>query len=284
MGVIRKLQQLCNSREEKNVTKNLGFRLVDPIHDQKADQIFEFDKLILRGICPVCGRKARFSGFTTNLRESGICSACGSFNRQRQMAAAVRQRLGLREAGPLSLPANFKVFNTESTGALHNMLAAQSDYVCSEYFGVEYESGKVISGVQHQDLQALSFPNASFDLILSSDVLEHMPDPYRAHREIFRVLKAGGRHIFTVPYCMNMAKDDTRARLTNGEIEYFGEKLYHGDPVRPDQGILVWTIFGVEMLVRLAEIGFEPSAWTLYSPIHGIVGNGQIIFEAKKPN
>lgn len=236
-----------------------------------------------RGTCPVCGKRARFHGFTDNLRESGTCSVCGCFNRQRQMASVIRSQFGMPEQGGFIFPDGFHLFNTESSGALHTVLSAHTGYTCSEYFGPQYASGEFIDGVQHQDLQALSFADGQFDLVLSSDVLEHMPEPYRAHSEIYRVLKSGGRHIFTVPFMPNALLDDVRAIQVNGEIRYFGERLYHGDPVRPGEGILVWTIFGQEMLRRLAEIGFEPSSLSLHVPHQGIIGCGQIVFEARKP-
>ena len=39
----------------------------------------------------------------------------------------------------------------------------------------------------------------SFDLVLTSETLEHVPDLAAASREIRRVLVPGGRHIFTIP-------------------------------------------------------------------------------------
>ena len=38
-----------------------------------------------------------------------------------------------------------------------------------------------------------------FDLVLTSETLEHVPDPRLALRETLRVLRPGGRHVFTVP-------------------------------------------------------------------------------------
>jgi hypothetical protein len=54
--------------------------------------------------------------------------------------------------------------------------------------------------------------------VLTSDVLEHVADAYSAHGEIFRVLRSGGRHIFTVPFA-GTDKDDVRAHRVNGGIE-----------------------------------------------------------------
>lgn len=232
------------------------------------------------GECPICGTNQGFENYTDNLRESGTCRACGSFERQRQMAFLIRHRLGLGWDGPLALPRAMAVHNTESSGALHQRLAGGPRYTFSEYWGPEHPPGEVVQGIRHEDLQALSFPDESLDLVLSSDVLEHMPDPYRAHAEIFRVLRPGGAHIFTVPFNCR-PNDDVRARIEDGEIRYFGEKLYHGDPIRPDQGILVWTIFGVEMLDRLQDIGFQTLTWRLSCPRWGVVD--AMVFEARKP-
>lgn len=140
-----------------------------------------------------------------------------------------------------------------------------------------------MNGVRNENLRALSFGDATFDVVLSSDVLEHLSDPYRAHREILQVLKPGGRHIFTVPYCETMPRDNVRASLIDGKIVHHAEALYHEDPVRLTEGILVWTIFGLEMLVRLDEIGFRTELWRLHEPEFGILGPGALVFVARKP-
>lgn len=49
------------------------------------------------------------------------------------------------------------------------------------------------------DAQALPFDDASFDHVVCSEVLEHLPDDAAAVREILRVLKPGGTAVFTVP-------------------------------------------------------------------------------------
>ena len=54
--------------------------------------------------------------------------------------------------------------------------------------------------------------------------------------------------------------------LRDGSIEYLAEPLYHGDPIRPHQGVLVWRIFGIEMLTRLARIGLERLRWKSARP------------------
>lgn len=54
--------------------------------------------------------------------------------------------------------------------------------------------------VDHRaDLTDLPFPNASFDFLLASHVLEHIEDDRRALSEIARVLRPGGMAILPVP-------------------------------------------------------------------------------------
>jgi len=267
-------------------TRSLPLIVFLGVAEQKADLAL-LAQHPLQGVCPVCQQSACFRGFTDNLRESGHCDQCGSFNRQRQLAHVMRQRLPFVGQGCWPFPPGFSIYNTESTGALHKaLLAAQrpdTQYQFSEYFGPQHEPGSFVGEVRHESLEALSFSAESFDLVLSSDVLEHLPKPYVAHTEILRVLKPGGRHLFTVPCDLMMARDDVRASLHEGEVVYHADKLFHGDPVRPDEGILVWTIFGQQMLARMTEMGYSMTAWVLQAPELGIIGDHAIVFEARKP-
>ena len=49
------------------------------------------------------------------------------------------------------------------------------------------------------DLLALPFPDASFDVVMASEVLEHIPGDEMAMAEIARVVRPGGRVAVTVP-------------------------------------------------------------------------------------
>lgn len=238
----------------------------------------------IEGTCPVCGTTGvQFCGFTENFRESGACSQCGAANRQRQMAFSLRKKLRLATHGSLALPAGCHLYNAETTGALHATLARWPGYVCSGYWGDQFAPGSIVNGIRHEDLERLSFADGTLDFILTSDVLEHVSDAYRAHGEIFRTLRPGGWHIFTVPFNPRPASDDVRARRRDGEIEYLAEPLYHGDPLRPDQGVLVWRIFGNEMLARLAQIGFSTVTMRVRTPDQGILGDNALVFTARKP-
>lgn len=51
----------------------------------------------------------------------------------------------------------------------------------------------------HGYADSLPFPNESFNTVLCTEVLEHLPEPYLAVKELFRVLAPGGHVILTVP-------------------------------------------------------------------------------------
>ena len=68
-------------------------------------------------------------------------------------------------------------------------------------------------------------------------MLEHIVHPDHALREICRVLKAGGAHIFTMPYHPNM-KSELRVIERDGKLHFLKEPVYHGNPV-DNKGSLV---------------------------------------------
>jgi SAM-dependent methyltransferase len=54
------------------------------------------------------------------------------------------------------------------------------------------------------DISAIPAPDASFDAVLCSEVLEHVPEPTHALDEFARLLKSGGILILTAPFASNV--------------------------------------------------------------------------------
>lgn len=116
----------------------------------------------------------------------------------------------------------------------------------------EVDSG-LTAGAVRADLLALPFPDASFDAVIASEVLEHIPDDATAVAEIARVLRPGGRVAVTVPrwwperVCWALSSD--YHDVPGGHV-----RIYRGD----------------ELAQRLHEAGLQPGghhhAHALHAP------------------
>jgi SAM-dependent methyltransferase len=249
-----------------------------------------FEKLVLKTKrmpikCPVCGSFSLAYIPDDDFRENYRCTKCSASNRQRQVAFVLCNAIAnnkIKSLNDLSEASHLSIYNTETYGSLHHYLSRLKGYVCSDYFGPEYKSGDYVNNIMHQDLMALSIQDNLFDYVITTDVFEHIPEPYVAYQEVYRVLKPGGRHIFTVPFYQTEIQDEKRAAIDDdGKIIYYKDPWYHIDPLRPE-GILTYTVFSIEMLVKLSKIGFKTNMYLLYRPYNGILGSNGLVFESIK--
>ena len=213
-----------------------------------------------RGLCSVCGASTRFvrnswvlprdlarvapPGFAD--RESQFCGECGSSRRVRLLAdvliqhyaGAARSVKGLVEEDDFRMLA---VAEVNSIGRMHPFLEPLPGLTYAEY--------------PEQDIQALTYADSSFDLVLTSETLEHVPDFRAALRETRRVLRPGGRHVFTVPLDPRL----TTTRSRDGMVP-----IHHGRGGGPyglitrRNDMLAYTDFGLDVPELLREAGFEP--------------------------
>lgn len=58
---------------------------------------------------------------------------------------------------------------------------------------------KGLGTVRQGDVCAIPFPDESFDLILATDIIEHVDDDQKALQELQRILKKSGHIVITVP-------------------------------------------------------------------------------------
>jgi len=75
-------------------------------------------------------------------------------------------------------------------------------------------------------LLELPFDDNTFDFVISSDVIEHTPDPLAAVKELIRVLKPGGKICITVP---------------NRTFWFFSVKIAEALKLRDYQGFENWV-------------------------------------------
>ena len=191
-------------------------------------------------------------------RREGIrCSHCGAPLRVQQLAEVlVEECLARRNIGVSSLAAlardprarDLRVAEINRIGGLHEVLADLPGLCYSEY-----ESQQ--PGVPSEDLLDLSYPDDHFDLVLTSDTLEHVPDFERALAEIHRVLRPDGAHVFTVPVVWDRAETVVRAELRGGEVHHLQPASYHGISEPPPPTCLVFQEFGADIEARIKATG-----------------------------
>ncbi|MES2747674.1 MAG: class I SAM-dependent methyltransferase [Bacteroidota bacterium] len=236
--------------------------------------------------CNVCGSFRKIKIKTDNLREDCTCKKCKSNSRKRHLASIILQTIKDNKFSSLkdiSKDFDCKIYNVESNGAIHNYLKHINNYVCSEYFGTYADFGNEKGGILNVDLMDIPFDDSIFDLIISTEVFEHIPNPYKAFNEIHRILKKGGSHIFTVPYYDDRENDEVRSVLNKkNEIMHLLEPQFHGDPIRIEDGVLVYTIFANEMVLKLENSGYKVTIDRKRSLKNGILGNNNIVFITTK--
>ena len=188
----------------------------------------------------------------------------------------------------LEVPASSgsRIYLTERVTPLYRFLAGREwgEVTGSEYLGDEIPLGASnAQGVRNEDLTALSFPDASFDRVLSFECFEHIADHLHAFRECHRILDESGSLLFSVPFEPGRADHLVRARLdASGEIRHLLPPEIHPDPVRKT-GSLSFRLFGWSVLDELREIGFEDAYALLYwSRDLGYLGGEQVQFVATK--
>lgn len=197
-------------------------------------------------------------------RESCNCAWCGAKLRARRIA---RVLLDTYPVGDPPEPApsvaawvrrpefrRLRVAEFNIIEGLHDVLLPLPGLAYSEYQeGVE--PGSVVDRVRCENLTRLTYPDESFDLVLTSETLEHVPDLDAALREIRRILVPGGRHIFTVPVLPGVPRTYARASLMpDGTIVARGPLIHHPGG---DQGYPVFTEFGADLPDLLKKAGFE---------------------------
>lgn len=98
------------------------------------------------------------------------------------------------------LPAGTRVLDAGAGTCRYRPLFSHCEYKSQDfarYQGPEHRYGEID---YVSDITAIPVPDGSFDAVLCSEVLEHVPHPARAVSELARVLKPGGQLALTAPF------------------------------------------------------------------------------------
>jgi SAM-dependent methyltransferase len=195
--------------------------------------------LLYRGdyvFCPWCGGHFRtFLQYGNYIRPhlNTYCPRCNAFERHRLLWLYFQNKTNL-------FSAKLRVLHFAPEYMLQKTFKAMPNL---SYISVDLDSSLAMA---HMDITQLPFPDASFDVVLCSHVLEHVPDDQRAMAELFRVLHPAGWAIIVAPVDRSRAEtlEDPRITRPQDRTRLFGQH----DHVR---------LYGRDYVSRLEHAGFS---------------------------
>jgi SAM-dependent methyltransferase len=183
--------------------------------------------------CPFCGFWFRkFLPFGLNNRPNARCPVCGSLERHR--------------AAILYLKKHTELFSKERKKLLHFAPERCFQKLFAVYSSIEYISADLSSprASENWDITKIPAQDESFDTILCSHVLEHVPEDGQALKELFRVLKKGGDAILQVPILRKETFEDPAVVDPQERERVYGQR----DHVRT---------YGLDFIRRVENAGFR---------------------------
>jgi SAM-dependent methyltransferase len=199
-----------------------------------------------RGVCPICECGATFVSRDGWLRDHYKCLRCKSIPRERALMLILQQHY------PLWRDLTIHESSPAKRGASKRLASECHAYIPTQFYAHE-PRGSIVDGFRCEDLEQLTFADASIDLHITQDVLEHIPRPAQAFAEIARTLKPGGAHIFTVPIVNKDAPSKPRIAMDAcGDIVHLESPQYHGNPIDA-KGALVTIDWGYDIREFIAR-------------------------------
>ena len=211
--------------------------------------------------CTVCGHTGYLRREEKSIRETYRCGGCGASLRYREQARLILKFFSRENSEHLAELAhesefqNLRIYEPGLIGPFRKLFHKLPGYRNS-YFWEDVPPGEFREDIQCQDLMNLTYEDNSFDLVLSSDIFEHVRKPFAGFQEVNRVLKPGGFHVFSIPP-MHPMRPKTVFRVdTSGPEDVFVlPKHYHSAPMGGKS--LVYTDFGEDMVEIMAGAGID---------------------------
>ena len=210
------------------------------------------------------------------LRDQYFCARCLSIPRFRALVRVLNTRfprwreLDIHESSP--------------AGSSSEKLARECRGYLASHFFPDVAPGTMVGGYRSENLERQTFADASFDLVVTQDVFEHVLEPRAAFAEVARTLRPGGAHVFTVPWYY-WKPTLVRARRENGTVVHDSPPDYHGNPIDA-RGSLVVTEWGSDFLDRIERwTGMRTTVEHIFDAHQGICGEfGEVLVSEKAGN
>jgi len=211
------------------------------------------------------------------LRETLRCRGCHGKMRDRVLAAGLLDALASRGVRATTidelagrLPVGLTILDTDAHSRIAHRLKAEPGFYRSLYLPGR-ESGDRLDDERmvNVDLEKMPFPDRHFDVIITTEVMEHVRYVDVAHREVARCLKDDGVYLFTVPYDPALARTWQLIDPDTDELLVTPPHI-HGDPMIREGGIKAYRVFGRDIVEDLAAAGLQATFTELDRPDLGI--------------
>jgi SAM-dependent methyltransferase len=221
----------------------------------------EYEAMMVTGFartCPICGYVGEFAPVGEPPRLDALCPLCRSRERHRLFKLWIDRRGGITKAMSLLHFAPEPMFQP----ILRDLAG---DYVTADFMRSKVDL--------KLNVEALDLPNASYDMIVAHQILEHV-DHHKALAECFRVLKPGGRLIVTTPVVEAWATTYENPDLTTARdrMLHYGQK----DHLR---------YFGRDLKDHMRAAGFDLAEFVSVEPdvSNYALVRGETLYELTKP-
>jgi len=215
------------SKGYRNYKKRIQFKL------HRGDRVF----------CPICNSNfKKFAPYGLVKRENAKCYNCGSLERHRLLWKYLNERTTF-----FNNDEKIRLLHFAPEKCLYDIFSKNKnlDYNPCDLSPEKYAYNE-IKKITKADLNNIPFDENSFDVVLCSHVLEHIPDDRKAMSELYRVMKKGAWGIFQVPidYSRKTTYEDFTIISSKKRKKAFGQF----DHVR-------W--YGEDYKDRLKSVGFN---------------------------
>ncbi len=282
MGIIDK--RVCNPEEFRDAymefIKYWNFeRCLGEMHKYTGRETFYY-----YGKCVVCNTPQPFlvdyqaaeeenGNKKINWQERLVCANCRCNSRQRFMLGKIFEEYS---------PGKKILLYERATNVYDKLVREIEDVTGFEYGGIDCNLTET-EGIHCEDICRLSYEDESYDLLVANDVFEHTPNYIEAFSEAYRVLKKGGKLLFTVPFNGNSVCTQHRAEMGENGLISIEKEWYHNRAVPSLAPLLVCQIFGWDILDALKESGFSDACGKIYYGLtNAYMGYLPIYFETSK--
>lgn len=147
--------------------------------------------------------------------ENILCPSCLSTARERLIIALLKD--DIKFTGK-------KILHFSPEKKIYDFVKYSNEVITADIQPLFYKS--IDSKIKNEDATHLSFDDNNFDAVIGNHIMEHIPDDAKALKEIYRVLKPGGRAILQVPYSTKITSTIEEPEINNPQKQsaLFGQK------------------------------------------------------------